>query len=306
MARTSPGRYALTSSRRTSSKWRSPTARASRSTPRGRTCTSGTSPATTARSSSATRSSATAPTAPTSASTRCTRTSTCPRPLMFARGWMDRPGARHVRAARRARRGRSPRSSFPPAIRCVFTAPNLQYLMDSPTEFSNFTLRTFTVDDGGEDRAAADVPRRAPARRHRCRGRRLREGRRAHRPRGVARLRRAAAVRHRHLHVPEPTICPGRTATAWSTATARRSPAGRAAQSRAAPGHPRHRVARVLPLLEHGADPLEGHRAVRLRGGRHERRALARRGLHQLLRRPDPRIAPASSRSTRCWTTSPA
>jgi predicted metalloprotease with PDZ domain len=28
-----------------------------------------------------------------------------------------------------------------------FTAPNLQYLMDSPTEFSNFSLRSFTVSD---------------------------------------------------------------------------------------------------------------------------------------------------------------
>jgi predicted metalloprotease with PDZ domain len=31
----------------------------------------------------------------------------------------------------------------------VFTAPNLQYLMDSPTELSAHTLRTFTIDDGG-------------------------------------------------------------------------------------------------------------------------------------------------------------
>src|SRR5262245_41571264 len=28
-----------------------------------------------------------------------------------------------------------------------FTSPNLQYLMDSPTEFSSFSLRTFTVND---------------------------------------------------------------------------------------------------------------------------------------------------------------
>lgn len=31
----------------------------------------------------------------------------------------------------------------------TFTAPNLQYLLDSPSEFSAFALRTFTVDDGG-------------------------------------------------------------------------------------------------------------------------------------------------------------
>jgi predicted metalloprotease with PDZ domain len=30
----------------------------------------------------------------------------------------------------------------------TFTAPNLQYLLDSPTELSAFVLRTFTVDDG--------------------------------------------------------------------------------------------------------------------------------------------------------------
>ena len=31
----------------------------------------------------------------------------------------------------------------------TFTAPNLQYLMDSPAEFSAFALRTFTVSDEG-------------------------------------------------------------------------------------------------------------------------------------------------------------
>lgn len=30
----------------------------------------------------------------------------------------------------------------------TFTAPNLQYLMDSPSEFGNFALQTFTVQDG--------------------------------------------------------------------------------------------------------------------------------------------------------------
>jgi predicted metalloprotease with PDZ domain len=36
---------------------------------------------------------------------------------------------------------------LPGADGFTFTAPNLQYLMDSPTEFSNFSLRTFTVSD---------------------------------------------------------------------------------------------------------------------------------------------------------------
>jgi len=38
---------------------------------------------------------------------------------------------------------------YPGADAQTFTAPNLQYLMDSPSEFSAFALRTFTVDDGG-------------------------------------------------------------------------------------------------------------------------------------------------------------
>ena len=37
---------------------------------------------------------------------------------------------------------------FPSSSPLVFTAPNLQYLMDSPTEVGAFVLRTFTVDDG--------------------------------------------------------------------------------------------------------------------------------------------------------------
>ncbi len=37
---------------------------------------------------------------------------------------------------------------FPTNDPLVFTAPNIHYLMDSPTDFSNFMLRTFTVDDG--------------------------------------------------------------------------------------------------------------------------------------------------------------
>ncbi|MEZ5293728.1 MAG: PDZ domain-containing protein [Vicinamibacterales bacterium] len=39
---------------------------------------------------------------------------------------------------------------FPTGNPLVFTAPNLQYLMDSPTEVGTFTMRVFTVDDGKE------------------------------------------------------------------------------------------------------------------------------------------------------------
>jgi predicted metalloprotease with PDZ domain len=37
---------------------------------------------------------------------------------------------------------------FPGADEFTFTAPNLQYLMDSPAEFGSFDLRAFTVPDG--------------------------------------------------------------------------------------------------------------------------------------------------------------
>ena len=37
---------------------------------------------------------------------------------------------------------------FPGTDAQTFSAPNLQYLMDSPSEFSGFALRTFTVPDG--------------------------------------------------------------------------------------------------------------------------------------------------------------
>ena len=41
---------------------------------------------------------------------------------------------------------------FPAGDGQTFNAPNLQYLMDSPTEFSAFSLRTFTVRDGARER----------------------------------------------------------------------------------------------------------------------------------------------------------
>ena len=30
----------------------------------------------------------------------------------------------------------------------VYSAPNIHYLLDSPTEFSDFTLKSVTIDDG--------------------------------------------------------------------------------------------------------------------------------------------------------------
>ena len=70
-----------------------------------------------------------------------------PAALMFARGWFERPArVRFVRPP--GRQWKVATQLFPTDDPLVFTAPNIHYLMDSPTDFSNFTLREFTVDDG--------------------------------------------------------------------------------------------------------------------------------------------------------------
>jgi predicted metalloprotease with PDZ domain len=70
-----------------------------------------------------------------------------PAALMFARGWFDRP-ARVTFVQPAGKQWKVATQLFPTSDPLVFTAPNLQYLMDSPTDFSNFMLRSFTVDDG--------------------------------------------------------------------------------------------------------------------------------------------------------------
>ena len=70
-----------------------------------------------------------------------------PAALMFARGWFDRP-ARVTFVQPPGKRWKVATQLFPTSDPLVFTAPNVYYLMDSPTDFSNFMLRTFTVDDG--------------------------------------------------------------------------------------------------------------------------------------------------------------
>lgn len=67
-----------------------------------------------------------------------------PAALMYARGLDERP----VTVALESPLGRSWRVAtqlFPTTDALRFTAPNLQYLMDSPIEFGTFTLREFTV-----------------------------------------------------------------------------------------------------------------------------------------------------------------
>jgi predicted metalloprotease with PDZ domain len=70
-----------------------------------------------------------------------------PAALMFARGWFERP-ARVTFVQPPGKKWRVATQLFPTPDPLVFTAPNIHYLMDSPTDFSNFTLREFTVDAG--------------------------------------------------------------------------------------------------------------------------------------------------------------
>jgi predicted metalloprotease with PDZ domain len=70
-----------------------------------------------------------------------------PAALMFARGWFERP-ARVTFVQPPGKQWRVATQLFPTADPLVYTAPNIHYLMDSPTDFSNFMLREFRVDDG--------------------------------------------------------------------------------------------------------------------------------------------------------------
>ena len=70
-----------------------------------------------------------------------------PATVMFVRGQMDRR-ARVTLVQPPGRAWKVATQLFPTPDPLVFTAPNIYYLMDSPTEFSNFTLRSFSIDDG--------------------------------------------------------------------------------------------------------------------------------------------------------------
>ena len=70
-----------------------------------------------------------------------------PAALMWARGFEDRPIT--VRFERpTGTQWQVATQLFPASDGQTFTAPNLQYLMDSPTELSAYSLRTFTIRDG--------------------------------------------------------------------------------------------------------------------------------------------------------------
>jgi predicted metalloprotease with PDZ domain len=70
-----------------------------------------------------------------------------PATVMFVRGQLDRP-ARVTFVRPSGREWRVATQLFATSDPLVFTAPSVHYLMDSPAEFSAFTLRTFAVDDG--------------------------------------------------------------------------------------------------------------------------------------------------------------
>jgi len=69
-----------------------------------------------------------------------------PAALMWARGLEDRPVTIRFDAPAGAA-WRVGTQLLPTTDPYTYTAPNLQYLMDSPTEFSGFSLRTFTITD---------------------------------------------------------------------------------------------------------------------------------------------------------------
>src|SRR5207244_521924 len=79
-----------------------------------------------------------------------------PAAMMWARGLEDRPITVHFEPPLDSLRSlgasadqwRVATQLFPTADTQTFTAPNLQYLMDSPSEFSAYSLRTFTIRDG--------------------------------------------------------------------------------------------------------------------------------------------------------------
>ena len=69
-----------------------------------------------------------------------------PAALMWARGFEMRPATLRFEAPEGSN-WRVGTQLFPGDTPFTFTAPNLQYLMDSPTELSAFSLRTFTIAD---------------------------------------------------------------------------------------------------------------------------------------------------------------
>ena len=198
--------------------------------------------------------------------------------VLWARG-LEARASESRSSRRRARLGRRRRSCSRPTSPWTFTAPNLQYLMDSPTELSAQTIRTFTVR--GARRQGRDDPRRHPPRR-------------AATPKSTStwparrRSSRSTARSSASCRQFEPgttrfsaTTCRGAAVTAWSIATA---PSSRRRYRCAAPAAcstcSTPWLARVLSRLERRAHPAEVARAVQFRRSEHVRRAVAGRRVY--------------------------
>ena len=167
----------------------------------------------------------------------------------------------------------------------VFTAPNLQYLMDSPAEFSSFSLRTFTVAD--PSRVGGGPTFRLAV----------------HHDGSEAQLDRFAVdvetiVRESVAIFGEfPEYEPG---TYTFIADYLRYASGDGMEHRnstvlTSSGSLENQrrgllstvAARAIPWLERRADSSASARAVRFRASERLGRAVVGRRLHQLLRRPD-------------------
>ena len=204
-----------------------------------------------------------------------------PAALMWARG-MERRTMTVRFDGRPGRRG-TWRRSCSSDRRVPFSAPNLQYLMDSPSEFSQFSLRTFTVPD--ENR----TPVFRLALHH--------TGTEAELDafaRDVQEIVREAKQVFREYPPFE-----GNTYTfiadylPWANGDGmehRNSTVADLVQfhPHQPPGLLEHDLARVLSLVERRAHPPAVARAVQSRRGEHVRRAVARRRVHQLLRPAGP------------------
>ena len=142
--------------------------------------------------------------------------------------------------------------------------------MDSPTELSDYTLRSFKVrnPDGTEFTIRTAVHHDGERRR----GRRIRRGGREDRQRGGGGIRRISRLTTPGTYTFLGDYVPWgggdgmehRNSTVVTSATSFKNPRGGARGAR-------DRVARVLPLLERRADPPEDARAVQLRRREHIR-----------------------------------
>ena len=188
-----------------------------------------------------------------------------PATLMWARGFEMRPA----------------RVTFvPPPGQQWRVATQLYPTVDPYT----FHCAKHALPDGQPDRVqrlhAADVqrsgrrcgrrtnlPHCAPSRRHRRRRRCVGSRHGSDRARSESRVRRVPALREQHLHVSLRLSALGERRRHGASQQHRSFRQRCVARSGPPQRHPRHGGARVLSFVEHGADPIQGDRAVQLRRG---------------------------------------